>query len=184
MRYINGETGNEDPNFVLNKAPYRKAAILITGPNFGCGSSREHAPWAILDLGIKCLIGVSFAEIFFNNCMKNGMLPIKLPQEAVDVLMADAEAMQELTVDLDTQLITRASGEKIPFPVDGFRRHCLMNGLDDIGLTMQKDAEIAAFEVERSRKFPWLDGPGYGNYCGAAVRLQADSKGDAKEVSW
>ena len=124
-------------------------------------------------MGIRCLIGTSFADIFFNNCMKNGMLPIKLPEDQVALLAADAEAQLELTVDLETQLIKRSNGETIAFQVDTFRRHCLLNGLDDIGLTLQKDEQIAAFEKTRSEKFPWLDGPGYGNYCGQAVRLQA-----------
>jgi len=182
LRYL--EDGAENPSFVLNQDPYRSAVILITGDNFGCGSSREHAPWAILDLGIKCIIGTSFADIFFNNCFKNGMLPIQLPAEQVAVLMVDAEAKQELAIDLEAQSITRANGEVISFEVDAFRKHCLVNGLDDIGLTMAKSASIATFEQKRSATYPWLDGPGYNTEEGA-VRLQAaGGSGDPKAQDW
>jgi len=161
LRY-NPEDDSERPEFVLNKDPYRNAKILVAGDNFGCGSSREHAPWAINDFGIRCIISTSFADIFFNNCFKNGMLPIKLPKEQVRTLMDDAEAQQSLKVDLGRQVVVRASGEEFPFEVDEFRKHCLLNGLDDIGLTMQKDAQIATFEERRTREFPWLDGIGRG----------------------
>lgn len=177
LRYIEDGTGfsrDEKPDFVLNQLAYKSAVILITGENFGCGSSREHAPWAILDMGIRCLISTSFADIFFNNCMKNGMVPIKLTQEQVDVLMVDAQEQQQLTVDLETQTITRGNGETISFDVDQFRRHCLLNGLDDIGLTMQKDTIITAFEEKRSSLFPWLDGAGYQTTkVVGGIRLQA-----------
>ena len=159
MRY--DEQGNERPDFVLNRAPYRDASILVAGNNFGCGSSREHAPWAINDFGIKCIISTAFADIFFNNCFKNAMLPIVLDEPTVNALMADANAEQELEIDLPNQVIIRANGEKIPFEVDAFRKHCLINGLDDIGLTMQQDADISSFEAKRSDLYPWLNGAGY-----------------------
>ena len=156
MRYT--PEGAEVPDFVLNQAAYRKAKVLIAGANFGCGSSREHAPWAIADFGIRCVIAASFADIFFNNCFKNGILPIKLPQEQVDALMKQAEngANATFTVDLDAQEITAPDGSKTPFEVDAFRRHCLLNGLDDIGLTMQKNDKIEAFEATRKQSQPWL----------------------------
>src|SRR5262252_915065 len=137
--------GSEIPDFVLNQAPYRSARILVAGDNFGCGSSREHAPWALLDFGISCVIAPSFADIFYNNCFKNGLLPIALPQEVVDRLMEDARngANSVLTIDLEKQTISRPDGEVVPFEIDPFRKHCLMNGLDDIGLTQQKAAAIA-----------------------------------------
>jgi len=160
MRY-NTETGEENPDFVLNQPQYRGSCILIAGDNFGCGSSREHAPWAINDMGIRCIISTSFADIFFNNCFKNGMLPISLPKEQVAALMQDAKDGLELSVDLAEQTITRGSGERIQFDVDAFRKHCLLNGLDDIGLTKQKDELISQFEAQRSEKTPWLDGIGY-----------------------
>ncbi|MHA1536352.1 MAG: 3-isopropylmalate dehydratase small subunit [Alphaproteobacteria bacterium] len=156
MRYR--ADGAEIPDFVLNREPYRKATILVTGENFGCGSSREHAPWALLDFGIRCVIAPSFADIFHNNCFKNGILPIALPQERIDALMADAEkgANAVITVDLEKQEITRPDGETIEFEVDAFRRHCLLGGLDDISLTLAKDDRITAFEARRQRERPWL----------------------------
>lgn len=152
------EKGDEIPDFVLNQAPYSDAKILIAGDNFGTGSSREHAPWALLDFGIRSIIAPSFADIFFNNCFKNGILPIRLPQQTVDTLMADAKdpATCEMTVDLESQTITRSNGETIAFDVEPFRRHCLLNGLDDIGLTLQKDADIAAYEAKQRQIMPWL----------------------------
>ena len=151
------EDGSEKPGFVLNQEAYRKAEILVVGDNFGCGSSREHAPWALTDFGIKCVIGTDFADIFFNNSFKNGMLLIKLPKEVVDELMDDAKkgANARLTVDLEAQEITRPNGEKVPFDVDPFRRHCLMNGLDDIGLTMEKGNDIDKFEGKDNNARPW-----------------------------
>lgn len=157
MRYE--DDGSERPEFVLNREPWRKAQILIAGENFGCGSSREHAPWALLDFGIRCVIAPSFADIFFNNCFKNGVLPIVLPQDEVEALMREAESAPDptFTVDLETQTITRATGNQpIAFEVDAFRRHCLLNGLDDIGLTMQKAPKIGDFEQRQRRSQPWL----------------------------
>ncbi|WP_018631398.1 3-isopropylmalate dehydratase small subunit [Neomegalonema perideroedes] len=156
LRY--DEQGGENPEFVLNKPAYRQAEILVTGDNFGCGSSREHAPWALLDFGIRCVIAPSFADIFYNNCFKNGVLPIALPQEQIDLLMEDAEkgANARITVDLETQTIERPNGEKIAFDVDAFRRHCLLNGLDDIGLTLQHGSEIDAFEAKMNGDQPWV----------------------------
>lgn len=156
MRY--NRDGTEIEDFVLNKPQYRDAEILIAGDNFGCGSSREHAPWAIADFGIKCVVSTSFADIFFNNCFKNGILPIVLPQEQVDVLMADAEkgANARMTVDLEAQEITTSDGETIAFEVDAFKKHCLLEGLDDIGLTMEKKASIDAFEAKASAARPWV----------------------------
>ena len=158
MRY--NEDGSEKPDFVLNKPAYRKAEILVAGENFGCGSSREHAPWALLDFGIRCVIAPSFADIFFNNCFKNGILPIALPQEEVDKLLDDASrgANAVLTVDLERQVISGPDGGEIAFEVDAFRKHCLMNGLDDIGLTMERAADIDAFEAKRAASQPWLAG--------------------------
>ena len=151
------ENGNSK-NFVLDQPNYENAKILIAGDNFGCGSSREHAPWALLDFGIRCVIAPDFADIFYNNCFKNGILPIRLPQEQIDLLMEDAEkgANATMTVDLDAQEITRPDGEKIPFQIDSFRRHCLLNGLDDIGLTLQKKDKIESFEAKRKEAQPWL----------------------------
>jgi len=146
----------ENPGFVLNQEPYRSAQILIAGENFGCGSSREHAPWAINDFGIRCIIAPSFADIFFNNCSKNGMLLIKLPKETVEDLMQGAEAKQKLSVDLPAQQITREDGSTIPFDVDVFKKHCLVNGLDEIGLTLAKVEAIAEFESQQRERFPWL----------------------------
>jgi len=156
MRY--DANGKENPEFVLNKAPYKQAKILVAGNNFGCGSSREHAPWAISDFGIRCIIASGFADIFFNNCFKNGMLPIVLPEAQVRVLMKDAEEAKELEVDLPNQKIVRANGESISFEVDSFRKHCLVEGLDDIGLTLQKADKIAKFEEMRDNKFSFLRG--------------------------
>jgi 3-isopropylmalate/(R)-2-methylmalate dehydratase small subunit len=156
MRY--DADGNEIPDFVLNKPAYREAQILVAGENFGCGSSREHAPWALLDFGIRCVIAPSFADIFFNNCFKNGILPIVLPQEDVDKLMDDAErgANAVITVDLENQTITGPDGGEIRFDVDPFSKHCLLNGLDDIGLTLEKSAAIDAFESRASQARPWV----------------------------
>jgi 3-isopropylmalate/(R)-2-methylmalate dehydratase small subunit len=150
--------GAERPDFVLNQEPWRKAEILVAGPNFGCGSSREHAPWALLDFGIRCVIAPDFADIFHNNCFKNGILPIKLPQEICDQLMDDAKlgANARLTIDLERQVVVRPNGEEIPFEVDAFRKHCLLHGLDDVGLTMQKGAAIDAFESRRAAEAPWM----------------------------
>ncbi|KJS40261.1 MAG: 3-isopropylmalate dehydratase [Rhodospirillaceae bacterium BRH_c57] len=160
MRY--DDTGAEIPGFVLNQAAWRNATILVAGDNFGCGSSREHAPWALLDFGIRCIIAPSFADIFYNNCFKNGILPIKLPQEQVDALMDDAQrgANATVTVDLEKQTIQGPDGGTIAFEVDPFRKHCLLNGLDDIGLTLQKADKIKAFEAKQQREEPWLATPG------------------------
>jgi 3-isopropylmalate/(R)-2-methylmalate dehydratase small subunit len=156
LRY--DETGAERPDFVLNQAPYRNAEILIAHENFGCGSSREHAPWALLDFGIRCVIAPDFADIFHGNCFKNGVLPIALPREICDLLMADARmgANARLTVDLERQVIVRPNGEEIPFTVDPLRRHMLLEGLDEIGQTLQRGPAIDAFEVNRSQSQPWL----------------------------
>ena len=156
MRY--DDDGKEIEGFVLNKPAYRDAKILVAGDNFGCGSSREHAPWALLDFGIRCVISTSFADIFYNNCFKNGILPIVLPQEDVDKLMDDASrgANAVITVDLESQTITGPDGGEISFEVDAFKKHCLLNGLDDIGLTMQKAKAIDAFEEKYEAKAPWV----------------------------
>ncbi len=150
--------GSENPDFVLNQPAYRNAKILVAGENFGCGSSREHAPWALLDFGIRCVIAASFADIFYNNCFKNGILPIKLPKDIVDHLMDDAKkgANARLTIDLAEQTIERPDGEKIRFEIDAFRKHCLMNGLDDIGLTLGKQAAIDRFEERARLSQPWM----------------------------
>jgi 3-isopropylmalate/(R)-2-methylmalate dehydratase small subunit len=153
------EDTSEHPEFVLNREPFRRAQILIAGPNFGCGSSREHAPWALLDFGIRCVIAPSFADIFFNNCFKNGILPIVLPQEQIDLLVKEASSAPDptFTVDLETKTITRPLGNApIAFEVDGHSRHCLMNGLDDIGLTLEKAAAIDGYEARLRREKPWL----------------------------
>ena len=156
MRY--DASGAEIPDFVLNKPAYRKAQILVGAENFGCGSSREHAPWALLDFGIRCVIAPSFADIFYNNCFKNGILPIVLPQDQVDLLMEDARngANATLTVDLEAQTIARPDGSAIAFEVDAFRKHCLLNGLDDIGLTLEKSAAIESFEAQAAQARPWV----------------------------
>ncbi|NQV22369.1 MAG: 3-isopropylmalate dehydratase small subunit [Rhodospirillales bacterium] len=151
--------GSEKPEFPLNQPGRRDAKILVAGENFGCGSSREHAPWALLDFGIRCVIAPSYADIFFNNCFKNGILPIILPQDQVDGLMEDAQkgGNAVLTIDLEKQQITRPDGSVINFEVESYRKHCLLNGLDDIGLTLQKTAEIDKFEAERQASQPWLN---------------------------
>ncbi|MGZ9035100.1 MAG: 3-isopropylmalate dehydratase small subunit [Rhodospirillales bacterium] len=152
------DAGAEKTGFVLNRDPYRTAQILIAGDNFGCGSSREHAPWALLDFGIRCVIAPSFADIFYNNCFKNGILPIVLPREQVDALMALAARDEgaTLTVDLERQEIAAPDGTTIPFEVDSFRKSCLLGGLDEIGLTLQKAPSIAAFEQRHKASQPWL----------------------------
>ncbi len=154
------EQGNPKPGFVLDQPAYRHAQILIAGENFGCGSSREHAPWALLDFGIRCVIAPSFADIFYNNCFKNGILPIRLPKEQVDLLLDDAArgANAVITVDLERQEIAGPDGSAIHFEVDPFRKHCLLNGLDDVGLTLEKAAKIDAYEAEQRRTQPWLYG--------------------------
>ncbi len=156
MRY--DRDGNEIADFVLNQPAYRDAEILVAGDNFGCGSSREHAPWALLDFGIRCVIAPSFADIFFNNCFKNGILPIALPQEQVDILMKDAEkgANARISVDLEAQTITSSDGQVFTFDIDPFKKHCLLNGLDDIGLTMERVDDIGAFEARQTAARPWL----------------------------
>ncbi|WP_022706002.1 MULTISPECIES: 3-isopropylmalate dehydratase small subunit [Paracoccus] len=156
MRY--DRDGNELPDFVLNQPAYRDSQILVAGDNFGCGSSREHAPWALLDFGIRCVISTSFADIFFNNCFKNGILPVVLPQDAVDALMEDAKkgANARMTVDLESQTVTTSDGEVFGFDIDPFRKHCLMNGLDDIGLTMEKAPAIDDFEGRMAQARPWI----------------------------
>ncbi len=152
------EDGSENPDFVLNQEPYRKAEILIAYENFGCGSSREHAPWALLDFGIRCVIAPDFADIFHNNSFKNGVLPVRLPREVCEQLMEDARmgGNARLTVDLEREVVVRPNGEEIPFDLDPFRRHLLLNGLDDIGQTLQHDAAIEAFEAKRKAAQPWL----------------------------
>lgn len=156
MRY--DDAGEEIPDFVLNKPAYRNAQIIVAGDNFGCGSSREHAPWALLDFGIRVVISTSFADIFYSNCFKNGILPIILPQEDVDKLMDDAErgANAVINVDLENQTITGPDGGEVSFEVDAFKKHCLINGLDDIGLTMQKSDAISAFEAQNAASMPWV----------------------------
>ena len=156
MRY--DDKGVENPDFVLNKPAYRKAQILVAGDNFGCGSSREHAPWALLDFGIRCVIAPSFADIFYGNCFKNGILPIKLPQAEVDKLMDDAErgANAVITIDLEAQEIRGPDGGCITFEVDPFKKQCLLNGWDDVSLTMQADDKIAAFESSQRLQQPWI----------------------------
>ena len=156
MRYDDDRA--ERPDFVLNQPAYRKAEILVAGENFGCGSSREHAPWAIRDFGIRCIIAPSFADIFFNNCFKNGILPIELPQDVVDVLMKDAEKGENarMTVDLEAQTVTTSDGETFAFEVDAFKKHCLLEGLDDISLTLAKGAAIDSFEARTGIERPWV----------------------------
>ena len=151
------EDGSEKPDFVLNKPAYRKAQILVAGANFGCGSSREHAPWALLDFGITCVIAPSFADIFYNNCFKNGMLPIKLPQEDVDKLMDDAErgANAVVSIDLEKQEIRGPDGGVVKFDIDPYRKHCMLNGLDDIGLTKVKQKQIDSYEAKAKSERPW-----------------------------
>ena len=156
MRYA--RDGSELAGFVLNKAPYRQAEILVAGDNFGCGSSREHAPWALLDFGIRCVISTSFADIFYNNCFKNGILPIVVSADERDALLADAADIEnpELLIDLVSQTIRRPNGVTVSFDVDAFRKKCLLEGLDDIGLTMEKSSAIDSFEAARSQSQPWL----------------------------
>jgi 3-isopropylmalate/(R)-2-methylmalate dehydratase small subunit len=150
--------GGEIADFVLNQPAYREAQVLVAGENFGCGSSREHAPWALLDFGIRCVIAPSFADIFYNNCFKNGILPVALPQEAIDVLMKDAEkgSNARMDIDLDAQTVTSSDGDVFSFEVDAFKKHCLMNGLDDIGLSLEKVASIDAFEAKLGQERPWV----------------------------
>ena len=146
----------ERPEFVLNQPAYRKASILISGENFGCGSSREHAPWALLDFGIICVIAPSYADIFYNNCFKNGILPLTLPQDKVNILMKDAENKKTLTIDLPNQKVARENGEAFSFDIDSFRKHCLINGLDDIGLTLEHERDITKFEKQQKDSQNWL----------------------------
>ncbi|MCT7376378.1 3-isopropylmalate dehydratase small subunit [Chelativorans salis] len=155
MRY--NEDGSENPDFVLNKPAYRNAKVLVTGDNFGCGSSREHAPWALADFGIRCVISTSFADIFYNNCFKNGILPIVVSPDELEKLMDDAErgANATLTVDLEAQEIRGPDGGVITFEIDAFKRHCLLNGLDDIGLTLEKAPAIESFEQKYTKSRPW-----------------------------
>src|SRR5687768_5109087 len=156
MRF--NEDGSENPDFVLNKPAYRKAQILVAGDNFGCGSSREHAPWALLDFGIRCVISTSFADIFYNNCFKNGILPIKVSKEDLDKLMDDASrgANATLSIDLEKQEIRGPDGGCVKFDLDPFRKKCLLNGLDDVGLTMEKKKHIDTFESKQKQSQPWL----------------------------
>jgi len=156
MRFT--QDGQEIADFVLNRDPYRGAQIIVAGDNFGCGSSREHAPWALLDFGIRCVISTSFADIFYNNCFKNGILPIKVSADDRDALMADAADVEnpELSIDLEAQVIRRPNGVEISFEIDPFRKQCLLEGLDDIGLTMEKGKSIDSFEAARGADKPWL----------------------------
>ncbi|MEM6276379.1 MAG: 3-isopropylmalate dehydratase small subunit [Pseudomonadota bacterium] len=156
MRY--DTEGNENPDFVLNKPAYRDAQILVAGDNFGTGSSREHAPWALLDFGIRCVISTSFADIFYNNCFKNGILPVTVTPEELELLMGDAEkgANARMSVDLDAQTVTTSDGAEVRFEIDPFRKHCLLNGLDDIGLTLEKSDAIDAFESQATSARPWV----------------------------
>ncbi|MEK9850108.1 MAG: 3-isopropylmalate dehydratase small subunit [Candidatus Puniceispirillum sp.] len=156
MRY--GADGSEKADFVLNKEPYRAAEILVAGDNFGCGSSREHAPWALLDFGVRCVISTSFADIFYNNCFKNGIVPIVVSADDRDALMADAADTEnpELSIDLTNQTIRRPNGGTVSFDIDPFRKKCLLEGLDDIGLTMEKGGDIDRFEENREKEMPWL----------------------------
>jgi len=155
MRY--DDQGNENPDFVLNQPAYRNAEVLVADENFGCGSSREHAPWALLDFGIKCVIAPSFADIFYNNCFKNGILPIALPKEDWEKVMDDAErgANAKLTIDLEAQTITGPDGGSVSFEIDPFKKKCLLEGLDDVGLTMTNGDKIDSFESEREQSTPW-----------------------------
>ena len=155
MRY--DQNGNEIKDFVLNKEHYKNASIIVGGANFGCGSSREHAPWALKDFGIKCIISISFADIFFNNCFKNGILPIIVSEEIHQNLMKDAEVERTsyMKIDLENQKIIRNNEDQVDFEVDEFKKYCLLNGLDDIGLTLQKSDKIRGFEKEYSNKFSW-----------------------------
>lgn len=189
LRY--NEDGSENPNFVLNQEPYRGSKILVvTGENFGCGSSREHAPWALLDFGIKCVIAPSFADIFFNNMFKNGMLPLRVENQVdLDAIAAEARAGREVEVDLPNQVIKNSAGDTIcKFDVEEFRKHCLVNGLDDIGLTMQQEDKIAAFEKRMTEVTPWLDGKSYlkrkgqgGKLAAKAVPVPKTNRGEEKK---
>ena len=156
MRF--NDDGSEKEEFVLNREPYRKCNILVAGDNFGCGSSREHAPWALSDFGIKCIISTSFADIFYNNSFKNGLLPIKVSSDERDALLADSKDMEnpELEIDLPSQEIRRPNGAVIKFEIDPFRKKCLLEGLDDIGITMQQSSDIKEFETKMSNERPWL----------------------------
>ena len=156
MRY--DENGKEDESFVLNKSSYKNAQILVVGDNFGCGSSREHAPWALLDFGIKVVISSSFADIFYNNCFKNGILPIIVDRKTRDTLLLDAEngSNARLTVDLIEQQITRPNGAKVLFEIEEYKKHCLIEGLDDIALTLDQKEKIDSFEDRTAQKYPWL----------------------------
>ena len=154
MRY--DLNGNKIADFVLNKAEFANAKILIAGDNFGCGSSREHAPWSLLDFGIRCIIAPSFADIFYNNCFKNAILPIKLDKKTVKELMGEAKSARNFTIDLENQEITTSNNKKIKFEIDNFRKECLINGLDDIGLTLQKSNKINDFESQNIKVVPWL----------------------------
>jgi len=158
MRY--NEDGSEKPDFVLNKSAYRNAQILVAGDNFGCGSSREHAPWALLDFGVRCVISTSFADIFYNNCFKNGILPITVSKEDLDKLMDDAErgANATLSIDLENQTISGPDGGEVTFELDDFKKECLLNGLDDVGLTLKKDDAISRFEEKTNTAQPWIPG--------------------------
>jgi len=151
------DDGSENPDFVLNKPAYRKSQILVAGDNFGCGSSREHAPWALLDYGIRCVISTSFADIFYNNCFKNGILPIVVTPDELEKLLDDASrgSNATLTVDLESQEIRGPDGGTIKFDIDAFKKHCLLNGLDDIGLTLEKVTAIDAFEKKNASTHPW-----------------------------
>jgi 3-isopropylmalate/(R)-2-methylmalate dehydratase small subunit len=156
MRFT--QDGEEIADFVLNREPYRGAEIIVAGDNFGCGSSREHAPWALLDFGIRCVISTSFADIFYNNCFKNGILPITVSADDRDALMADAADVENpgLSIDLETQIIRRPNGVEVSFEIDPFRKQCLLEGLDDIGLTLEKGGSIESFEATRAEEKPWL----------------------------
>jgi 3-isopropylmalate/(R)-2-methylmalate dehydratase small subunit len=156
QRYL--DDGSENPDFILNKTAYRKSKILVAGDNFGCGSSREHAPWALGDFGIRCVISTSFGDIFYNNCFKNGILPIRVSHEELDKLFDDADrgSNATLTIDLEKQEIRGPDGGTIKFEIDAFRKHCLLNGLDDIGLTMEKSSSIDVFETKERAERPWL----------------------------
>ncbi|CAO3678690.1 unnamed protein product [Rhizopus stolonifer] len=171
----------ENPEFVLNQEPFRQSRILVcTGPNFGCGSSREHAPWAFNDFGIRCILAPSFADIFYNNCFKNGMLPIVLPQDQLEAIAAEAKKGSEVEIDLVNQVVHYPGGD-VPFEVEEFRKHCLVNGLDDIGLTMQKSDKIAEFESKRTQTWPWLDGK---EYKGRATKIEINGKPKKAKLDW
>ena len=158
VRY--NDDGSEVEDFVLNRAQYRNSEILVTGDNFGCGSSREHAPWALTDFGIRCVISTSFADIFFNNSFKNGLLLIKVTPEQRDALLEDANRGENarIEIDLENQKIIRPDGEEVTFDVDPFRKHCLLEGLDDIGITLQSDDKISSFEDKQKQSMPWMQG--------------------------